>query len=246
MLPIFGPGSLYLTRTDIANATPVNIGYAQSFSYSEQGDSKELFGQNQYPIAVARGTIKATGKAKAATVSAIALNAAFHGDSFVTGQLLMAEKEAGSVPGSSTYTITVANSAHFDTDLGVIYAATGLPLQKVASGPAAGQYSVSAGVYTFASGDASANVLITYAYTSSSGGQTRTVTNKALGTMPTFQLDYSSKYNNKPYYARFFSCVATQLQHSHALTDFTMPELDFSFYQNPAGNVYEASFPEVS
>lgn len=242
---VFGPGSLYVTRTDVANSTPINIGFVQEFSYDESGETKQLYGQNQYALDARRATVKSTGKMKAARVSGIALNAVFHGSAFTTGQLLMAQAEAGSIPASSTYTITVANSAHFDTDLGVVYASTGLPFQKVVSSPSAGQYSVSAGVYTFASGDASTDVLITYAYTSSSGGQTKTVTNQPIGTTPKFQIDYSTVDGGKQYNLRFFQCIGAKLSSQFKLTDFMIPEIDFEFFANAAGQVYKASYPEI-
>jgi len=46
-----------------------------------------------------------------------------------------------------------------------------LPLTKAASAPAAGQYSVAAGVYTFNSADANKAVLISYTYTITGTGQ---------------------------------------------------------------------------
>jgi hypothetical protein len=76
---LFGPGILILTRTDVANATPVNIGFCNEFSYEMSGDQKELFGQNRLPLLVASGTMKCTGKVKAATISGQALNSALFG-----------------------------------------------------------------------------------------------------------------------------------------------------------------------
>jgi hypothetical protein len=243
---VFGPGSLYLTRTDITNATPVNIGFANEFSLDETAETKDLYGQLQYPLVTARGTIKATGKAKAAVVSGLAINAAFHGMSFSVGQLLMASGEAASVPAVSPYTVTVTNSTHFDTDLGVVYAASGLPLIKVVATPTLGQYMVSVGIYTFSAADEGVAVKITYAYLATMGGQTKIVTNQLIGTAPTFQLDYSTSLNGNPYYLRLYQCVATKLSQSFKLTDFMMPELDFAIFANAAGNVYEASYPSAS
>ena len=73
--------------------------------------------------------------------------------------------------------------AHLFRNGGVVYAATGLANEgcKV---PTVGQYSVSAGVYTFAAADASVEVEITYVY---SGGQviyTFMITNTAMGSGP--------------------------------------------------------------
>lgn len=237
---VFGPGALFVRRTDITTSQAINIGYCQDFSYDESGETKELYGQNQYPLLTARGTVKATGKIKAATLSGIALNAAFFGQSLSSGQILAALSEAGAVPAMSTYTVTVTNSANFDTDLGVIYAATGLPLVRGATASAIGIYSVTAGVYSFNSADASAAVLISYAYTDT-GGQKITLANQPIGTTPTFQLDYVSKLYGATYYLRFFNCIASKLTRAHKLTDFMMPEIDFAFFANAAGNVYEMS-----
>jgi hypothetical protein len=245
-LAVFGPGSIYVTRTDIANQTPVNIGYANEFSYDESGDNKELYGQKQYPLDVARSTIKATGKMKAARVSGIALNAAFHGLTFVAGQLVMAEAEAAAVPAATPFTVQVANSVDFDTDLGVIYAATGLPLQKTTDVPVKGQYSVANGTYTFAAADEGAPVNVTYAYKVAASGQSLTVINQPIGTTPKFQLDYSTIHDGKPYYVRFYRCIASKLSRQHKLSDFMMPEIDFSFMGNDADQVYTVSYPEVS
>ena len=63
--------------------------------------------------------------------------------------------------------ITVLNSGAetFVLDQGVRYVSNGAALQSVPSNPAQGQYSVtSAGVYTFNTADAAANVVIAYAY----------------------------------------------------------------------------------
>jgi hypothetical protein len=47
---LFGPGILILTRTDVANATPVNVGFCNEFSYDMTADVKELYGQNRLPL----------------------------------------------------------------------------------------------------------------------------------------------------------------------------------------------------
>jgi hypothetical protein len=56
----------------------------------------------------------------------------------VAGQTLVANNEPHSVPASSPYTVTATNSATFGIDLGVRYAATGIPLTNVASSPTIG------------------------------------------------------------------------------------------------------------
>jgi hypothetical protein len=244
MFAVFGPGTLILTRTDIANGTPVNIGYCQEFSLEESGDTKQLYGQNQYPLAAARGTIKATGKAKAAEVSGLAINAAMHGLSFTAGQIQMVPSEAGVIP-TTPFQITVSGSANFDTDLGVIFTATGFPATKVASAPAAGQYSVTAGVYTFNTADTTKAVAITYAKTVTGAGQRKIVTNQIIGQTPTFQLDYATVLNNQNYYLRLYQCICSKFAQTFKLTDFMMPEIDFDIFANVSNQVYMASYADI-
>lgn len=308
---VFGPGSLYVKRIDLDDQTPYNIGYAQEFSYDEAGETKELYGQKQYPLVIARGTLKATGKIKAATLSGLALSAVFGGGSFSDGQLLMAQSEPHTIPAGTTHasstdtpsglTITfssttgvangmsvsgtniaagtfvasfVANTsvtltqavtgdvpmgttitfgpavavthiADFDQDLGVLYADTNIPLMYVTGSPAAGQYAVTDGEYSFNSADATEDMLITYSY-SATGGQTFLVTNQNIGTTPAFQIDYVSELYGDSYYVRMFAAVSNKLTRSHKLTDFVMPEIDFGFFALGNGNVYEVSYSKKS
>jgi len=245
---VFGPGVLIATRTDVTPSTPINIGYANEFSVDFAGNVKQLFGQNQLPIDAARGTIKVSAKAKAAVVSGLALNAVFFGDAFTAGGIKWNVGEAHSVPAVSTYTVTVTNSGTFDQDLGVVYtsgASAGLPFQKVTSLTAVGQYTVAAGVYTFYSGDASANVAMTYTSTVASGIQTLTLANQLLGVSPIIQLDYYTIRNNKALVARFYQAQTAKLALAAKLEDFVMPELDFELFANAAGNLGTLVFGDI-
>lgn len=69
------------------------------------------------------------------------------------------EAELHTVPSTSQY--TVQTNLVWLEDLGVTLA-DGTPLTKVATGPTTGEYSVSAGSYTFAAADAGVAVLISY------------------------------------------------------------------------------------
>jgi hypothetical protein len=242
----FGSGVLLGTRTDVANATPVNFGLVQEVHLDLQFTAKELYGQYQFPVAIARGQGKATGKAKMAQVSGLAFNNLFFGASLGGSQLATSFGEAGTVPGVAAFTVTVANAATWQGDYGVVYAASGLPLAKVASAPAAGQYSTAAGVYTFNSGDAGKAVLISYTYTVAASGQQVTLANPLLGTTPTFQAQLYTSFQGKPCNVKLFNCVSTKLAFATKLEDFVIPELDFDIFANAAGNVLQWSFAEVS
>lgn len=249
----FGPGILIGRRLDIANGTPINVGYANEFGYDLSGSTKSLFGQNQYPLVAARGTVKASGKFKAAVVSGIALNALFFGSTLSSGGDQWVINEAASVPApSGPYTVTVAGSATFIADLGVTYSLTGLPLQRVGSGSeAVGKYSVneSTGVYTFAAADASAALLFTYSKQLTGSGQSMILTNQPIGFTPTFRLDYYTSLNQptaKPLVTTLYSCVSNKLGFGFKLEDFMMPELDFDMFANASGQVIKTTYADVS
>jgi hypothetical protein len=242
----FGSGVLLGQRTDLANSTPVNFGLVQEVHLDLQFTAKELYGQYQFPVAIARGQAKATGKAKMAQVSGLAFNNLFFGSSMGSGQLATSFGEAQSIPAVSAFTVNVANAAAWQDDYGVVFATTGLPLAKVASAPAAGQYSAAAGVYTFNSTDAGKAVLISYTYTISSSGQQFTLANPLLGATPTFQAQLYTTFQGKPVNVKLFNCVSAKLSFATKLEDFVIPELDFDIFANAAGNVLQWSFAEVS
>ncbi len=249
---VFGPGILIAKRLDIANGTPINVGYAQEFSFDLAGSTKQLFGQNQYALVAARGTVKSTGKFKNAVVSGIALNAIFFAGSLASGGDQWVIDEAGTVPASVSYTITVAGAATFVNDLGLRYAATGLPFQRVApAAEAIGKYSVNetTGVYTFSAADASAAVLITYQKDLTGSGQSLNLTNQPIGYTPTFGLYYYTNLNqptSKPFVTTIYNCVSSKLSFGFKLEDFMMPELDFDIFAAPNGDILKVTFADVS
>jgi hypothetical protein len=62
--------------------------------------AKQLYGQFRFPVAVARGQGKATGKAKMAQISGLAFKNLFFSSSLASGQLATSFGEAGTVPGT--------------------------------------------------------------------------------------------------------------------------------------------------
>ena len=243
----FGSGCLIGTRTDIANGTPINFGLVQAVTIDETATIKELYGQNQRAVAIARGTIKTTGKATVAKISGIALASLFYGFVPAAGQLATSFGEAGSgaIP-TTPFQLTVTNSATFVDDLGVIYAATGLPFTKVASAPTIGQYSVAAGIYLFAAADTGKTVLFSYTYTIAALGQKFVVTNQLLGTTPTFSCQFYTTFQGQALSLKINNCTSSKLAMASKLEDFTIPEFDFSCFADAAGNIMTWSFGEAS
>ena len=86
--------------------------------------------------------------------------------------------QTAGVPGAGPYTITVTNSAAYIETLSVTIAGTALT--KVTGAPAAMQYAVAAGVYTFNAAQASASAVIRYRYTAPGGDYTVTMPNQLV------------------------------------------------------------------
>lgn len=268
----FGPGILILTRTDISPGIAINVGYVQEFSLDFTGTTKQLYGQNQFALVAARATIKATGKMKNAVLSGLAMNACFYGNTFSTAaQTASAPGVYSWVVGStitlstvSTAATQIGSSATFDADLGITYAQTGLPLQRVSTGnEATGKYSVtsgSPGLYNFAAGDTTGGpaggnpIKVTYTQFGSTGSSTLAqnsllVTNQIIGNTPTFQLDYYTNLNQpslSPFAFRLYQCIASKHVMAFKLEDFMLPEFDFDIFANNAGQVYNWVGPNVS
>jgi hypothetical protein len=242
----FGSGVLIGTRTDIVNATPVNFGLVQEVTIEEAASVKELYGQFQHPVAIARGTIKTTGKAKVARISGLAFASLFYGVTPVAGQVATAFAEAAIVPAVSPYNVTPANSATLGDDAGLLYAATGLPLTKVASAPLVGQYTLAAGIYTLSAADAGKALLLNYTYAIPTTGQKFAVTNLLTGATPTFAAQFYTTFQGQAVSLKLNMCTASKLSLQTKLEDFVIPEFDFSCFADATGTVMTWSFAEAS
>jgi len=236
----FGIGLLVATPT---GGSPVQFGTLQDVSVEFKANLKELMGQYKFPVAVAAGAAKITWKAKSANIIANSFNLLFNGAQTV-GQKLWAWNEAGSIPAVSTYTITVANATHFDADMGVAYAASGIQLLQVASGPTVGQYSVnqSTGVYTFAAADEGKAVYISYTYTNTTTGVNTVVKNTLMGATVPFQLDLyqnNAAVSGQQWSLRLYQAVSSGLTLGFKNEDWAVPEIEGGAFQNSAGGVFE-------
>lgn len=236
----FGAGTLWgfpVSGNTAANPTPMKFGTLQDVSLDISGDVKQLYGQKQFPEAVARGKCKISGKAKFASINGKMMNDLFFGQTLTTGMTKTALDETQSVTAGSA---TVTNSAQFVQDWGVRYTATGLPLTKVASGPVVGQYSVSAGIYTFNTGDnGSGNVMISYTFTAAAAGTSLKISNQLMGFAPTIQVLLENVYNANQFNVLLYSVVASKLNFATKQEDFLIPEFDFEAFANASGQVID-------
>ncbi|QDD62648.1 hypothetical protein EJD96_00065 (plasmid) [Herbaspirillum seropedicae] len=250
----FGSGNMYVTQLQdalgnaVVGATPYPLMTLQEGSIDISSDSKELYGQNQFPVAVGRGKAKLTGKVKPARIFAGVWNAIYFGQTVNAGLFANYTDTVGTVVPASPYTITAAppNTGTFAADLGVIDA-NGNPMKRVASAPATGQYmvNVTTGVYTFASTDTGKLVYINFQYTAAvAGAQKQTVQNLPMGYAPAFKADLSVSYQGKIVTFSFLKAISTKFSMGFKNEDFAVPEFDFSGFDDGTGNVLTWSTSE--
>ncbi|SRR5579885_83334 len=254
MQAAFGSGSLWGVITQFADgsipATPTiaKVGTLQEWSLNVQWDIRQLYGGFDSPVAIGRGKAKYPLKFKFAQLNANLLQAFVFGapGQPVTGETLMAEDEQHSVPSSAPYNLTISppNSGTFAADWGVRYAASGLTLTKVASAPSAGQYSVSGGVYTFASADANAAMLVSYEY-ALAGGYTIQVSRQLLGSLPAFKFFGKVLFSGKQLTVKMNQVVASKLSMQTKIDDFMIPEIDAEAFADASGTVMYLSMVEL-
>ena len=102
----------------ISNPTPIEFGILQDVTVDESWESKELYGVDQFPVAIGRGKGKINLKAKAALINAELFNTFVYGLNLGSTYENVYEDLTGtSIPTSPTE--IVPTSATFVEDLGV-------------------------------------------------------------------------------------------------------------------------------
>ena len=244
---LFGAGKLIATPpTDaagnaIAVPPPVTVAVLQDVSVDFDFETKTLHGEKQFAVAVARGKAKIGWKAKTGDFSAAALGSLLLGAQPTTARKGAVIDFATAVPASSPYTITIAppDTGTFVADLGVTDVLTGKPLTRVATAPATGQYSLSAGVYTFAAADTGKGLLISYEYSKASDttSQLFAITNNLMGYTPTFSALFFNEYMGKKLVMKLNANVMGKQGLPFKNDDFTMSDFDAEAFADVSGSV---------
>jgi hypothetical protein len=251
----FGAGALWGNRTDQTGSGigPDQFGILQDVEIDWDWQTKELYGQFQFPLDIARGQGKITGKAKFARIFGAIYGDLFFGQTPATGQLTVAENEAQNVPATGPYTVTVTEAANFADDLGVWYATganAGGRFTRVTTPAAAGQYAVNlaTGIYTFFSADASAALLVSYLYNNTTSGRKLVLTNQLMGYTPTFKATFYTTKTTQSVPAGLAlvlnACTATKLALPTRIDDYEIQEFDFSAFADPTGTIGTLSVNE--
>lgn len=245
----FHSGALFVKDNSSVIPTPLQVATLQEVSFDFKAGNKSLFGENQFAEAVGRGNVTVTGKAKSGRFNGKLLNQVFFNQpsaNQLAQAKLLAIDEAQTV---ATATVTVTNSANFSEDLGVQLASTGEPYTRVATAPAAKQYSVneSTGVYTFNASENTSALKISYLYkTTATGAGTQLITNQQAGEAPTFRGVFSQKFQGKTMTLILNALVAESLGFAFKNEDFSMPEFSFAAQVDSSGALGELSMSAFS
>lgn len=239
----FGCGNMFgnpNAQNLATNPTPQWFGTVQDISVDIDATIKELRGQFQFPDDTAVADKKLSIKCKFGKIEAQLFNQLFFADSYNTGITVAYRDTSHTVPASTPWQITPTppNSGVIGIDLGVYYANTGLPFQKVASGPTVGQYTFATGVYTFATADASVAVVISYTYTLTTGN-TLTVNNQLMGYAPQFDLWLNDPYSSYGNGMHFYAVKSGKLSAPRKRDDYTIIDLEMEAFANTAGKVFD-------
>jgi hypothetical protein len=242
----FGSGTLWavpmidLAGNNIASPTPVPFGAMQDVSLDFAFGQKELYGLYQFPIDVARGTGKISGKAKVARFQASLFNQLF-GETINANELKVTYLESANISANNA---NVTAAANFSLDLGVSYNSNGTPLIRVAANANAGEYVVGAnGAYTFNESN-NTQVLISYAYNANNTGRIFTINNQLLGLSPFFKVVLNQNRRAKHLTVILNRCVATKLSFATKLEDFNVPEFDFAAMADDSNQIGKFSLYE--
>lgn len=250
----FGTGNMFATpQSDaygntINQGSPFELGTMQDNSVDFSFDVKELYGQGQFPVDVARGKGKVTGKAKVARLNGTIINSILFGQAITTGSINAVARSLNAtvVPAGGQVTVDVPNSGKFVANLGVTNAKA-VPFVRVSGNPVSGQYAVNeeTGVYTFASADAGISVFINFRYSANvPGAKSGTVMNLQMGEAPSFSLDLHKEYHGKILTLHLYKCVSTKMSLAGKQDDYDTPEFEFQAMADDLGRVFDWTLSE--
>lgn len=232
----FGVGQLLVVPPG-SNPTPLQFGVLQDVSLDIKYTKKKLYGAYEFPVDSARAQAEIGGKIKSAAISGALFNQVLTGSAITTGQTAGSVNEAGTIPGTP-YQVTVTQSATWVADNGVIDLTAGATLTRVASAPTTGQYSVAAGVYTFAAADTTHSVLISYTYTLV-GGKTVSLTNQLMGAGTSYVMRLFNTFRSKALGYTLYAVTIDSLSLPLKNEDYTINDLEYDAYADTLNRVID-------
>jgi hypothetical protein len=238
---VFGAGSLFV-KDKAAQPKSTKIATLQEVSFDLSEDDVELYASSKFPIHVAPSKGKAGGKIKVASYEKVLAGAVMGGATTSTGYEAMAVDEAFTIPATpGPYTSVATHAADYAEDYGITYVATGLPLTRVATAPALGQYAVdeATGTYTFAAADQGKPCLRSYSYDVTGSGETVDVKNVLMGTGSTFTLFGWNDFDGRKFGYKFPNVRIKGFSASLKPDAHMTPEHEFKAYADPGQTVFK-------
>lgn len=233
-----------------SNPTPLRALTIQDAELDISGTIETLKGQYQFPDDAAVTDKKGTGKITMGRKDLSMLNQIFFADIAATGGTSVSPVEKHVV--ATTVTPTPPGSGTFFADLGVYYGAdVNKAFERLATGsPGTGQYTVAAGVYTFAAGDVGKDVLISYAFSQSTTGRIFQVNNQNIGYGPQVEVYLVDTYQPINVGTDIAPELILSTMHVMAAkiskvtlgnkrSAYSMPEINYEYFQAANGRVLE-------
>lgn len=231
----FGSGELYV----FTPTTPIQVRKCsdlKNISIEIQAETIKAYGSKGYPIAVADGKRSISGKATIQTFQPDLMASVLNGT--LTNSSAPVTVQTGTI---SSTTIAVSGGGATTIDFGLKIA--GVPATRVASGPAAGEYSYSAPNFTVAAGDNGKAYELSTMTPNASTGYKLTGGNPTMGVSNTYKLVLAvtdavtgQKGNLTMYAAKFLSSSLP-----FASEDFTGIDISWDAFADSSGNTFELS-----
>lgn len=229
----FGVGRFYAQAGADLDYRQFGVAALQEGGFGIEMDVKELHGRDRFAVDVRTGKGKIDGMAKMADWDPDVISLILGVSKATTGMHKLAVSEAGTVPASAAYTITVSNSATWAKNVELVYDSDGTRLTQVAPGSeAAGKYSCAAGVYTFDAADAGKAVQITYMFTTTDGAIVAW-TNVAIGTTPVCKGIFQGIHDADQMVLELENVVPFNLKSSTKVDDWAFLDTQLKAFADP-------------
>lgn len=240
----FDVGNLTLDEISGSPVTPMQVGVLRDVGLDVEFTEKDLTGGGYlFAIDRARSGGKISGSSKYAQIDGTIL-ASVVGVVGASPGIVGIENEQATIP-TSPYTVTVAQGANFNKNLGVNNLTTGLRMTKVASAPTTGQYAVNetTGVYTFAAADAGNKVAFRYEY-KVTGGKSYNLPNGLVGQATSYSLHWNASYGGGNIRCRLPKVTVPKLSLAAKSGEYMENNLQFSSVVPIGTNAIEWSSTE--
>ncbi len=224
-------------RAPQADLTPIRLGNLKGIELNVEMELNPARTPHQFKVNMAAGEKEIRGTASLGAFSSRAINQLYFGEQAGVGARLIKNDDRADIPGTPfQITPTVPSSGTWESDLGACFTTDGTALTRVASSPAAGEYSVAAGVYTFNSADTTKEVSISYIY-DISGGEKISVVNQFKDLAASFEIILQGRYNDRQVTWILNKCVADAFSLPSTTEAFLVTDFEFEAIADLNGNV---------